>query len=169
MDEIWKDIEGFEGLYQISNLGRVRRTETEKIIKSHFSRGGYLFMRLYKGRKYHNMLIHRMVAKAFIENPYCLPQVNHLDENKANNKAENLEWCSISHNINYGTRNEKISQKLGKSVLQTDLYGNVLNSFHSLHEAQRKTGVDYRNIHKCCKHKIKSVGGYKWRYADERL
>lgn len=112
MVEIWVDITGYEGLYQISNLGRVKSLEKkaglsnrkEKILKQHLDKDGYVKVYLCKNSKVRFLSVHRLIAEAFIPNPNDLPQINHKDENKQNNKIENLEWCSCKYNINYGTR-----------------------------------------------------------------
>lgn len=133
------------GLYQVSNLGRIKslnynNTKSTKIIRSHSIKGGYLQIQLrHKGQK--NYLIHRLVAEAFVENPDNLPEVNHKDENKLNNEASNLEWCTSKYNSNYGTRKvrwqEKMTNhpKLSKSILCIET-GII---FPSLHEAERQT------------------------------
>ncbi len=121
--EIWKDIKGYEGLYQISNYGRVKsipRTKKhsyngiahlkEKILKPIYI-NGYQRVSLCKNSKATYMFVHKLVANAFIKNPNNYPEINHIDENKANNIYNNLEWCTHSYNINYGTRNERVSQK----------------------------------------------------------
>lgn len=115
MTEIWKDIEGYEGLYQISNWGRVKslnynRTGKEGILKPIPTNNGYMIIGLYKNRKPNQYSIHRLVAQAFIPNPDNLPQVNHKDEDKSNNCVWNLEWCTAEYNMNYGTRNERSSE-----------------------------------------------------------
>ena len=119
MEEIWKDISGYEGLYQISNLGNVKslnysRTGKERILKPGTDKDGYLLVTLYKNRNKRPFKIHRLVAKAFIPNPDNKSDVNHKDENKTNNCVDNLEWMTRMENNNFGTRNERIS----KSVLQ---------------------------------------------------
>ena len=123
MQEIWKDIEGYEGYYQVSNLGRVKslerktkqhhnsvRTQPERILKSWIKR--YESVILCKDSKTKKVPIHRLVAKAFLPNENNLPEVNHKDENKLNNCADNLEWCTREYNINYGTAIERKRQKL---------------------------------------------------------
>ena len=115
--EIWKDIEGYEGLYQVSNKGRIkslnyRRTGKERVLSSSPTSSGYLVVCLYKNKKPKPFLIHRLVAEAFIPNSDNLPEVNHKDENKLNNRVENLEWCDREYNINYGNRNEKASESM---------------------------------------------------------
>lgn len=118
-NEIWKDIEGYEGLYQISNMGRVKAYpkmggcifKNEKIIKSHDNGKQYLYVDLYDNNgKRKKDYIHRLVAKAFIPNTNDYPVINHKDENKLNNTYENLEWCTYKYNCNYGSHNEKLSK-----------------------------------------------------------
>ena len=123
-EEIWKDIEGYEGLYQVSNMGRVKSLERtvrcgrgykiipERIRKARKNNYGYLQLNLYKDGKIKSYKIHRLVAQAFLENPDNLPEVNHIDENKQNNYVENLEWCSKSYNMTYNGRAKKVGKKL---------------------------------------------------------
>lgn len=121
MDEIWKDIEGYEGLYQVSNLGNVRslnygRTGEIKLLNQYTNKKGYKHTSLSKNGKVKNHLIHRLVAIAFIPNPNNYKEVNHKDENPSNNNVKNLEWCTREYNNNYGTRNKRASEKMkGKS------------------------------------------------------
>ena len=119
MKEIWKDIEGYEGLYQISNLGRVKsfprkgtHTTKERIIKFAKSNKGYLIAILKNNDVQKAFSVHRLVAKAFIPNPNNLPQVNHKDENKENNNVNNLEWCNNWYNSHYGTRLHRIAKTM---------------------------------------------------------
>ena len=116
MEEIWKDIEGYEGLYQVSNLGRVKsfprkgtHTTKERILKLTKSNKNYVIVILKNNYIQKAKSVHRLVAEAFIPNPNNLPQVNHKDENKLNNKVDNLEWCDNIYNCNYGTRNKRLS------------------------------------------------------------
>lgn len=107
IDEDWKDITGYEGLYQVSNFGRVKRLNTNRILKSAKSKGGYPYIVLSKNGITSNKTIHRLVAKAFIPNPENKPEVNHIDENKTNNKVSNLNWMTRKENVNHGTRTER--------------------------------------------------------------
>ena len=129
MEEIWRDVKGYEGLYQVSNLGRVK--SLERFIKTRKNKNGmngyihkqesiriptkdykgYLRLSLCKEGKLKLFRIHRLVAEAFIPNPNNLPQVNHKDENKENNCISNLEWCTNEYNHNYGTRNKRVAEK----------------------------------------------------------
>lgn len=126
MEEQWKDIKGYEGLYQVSNYGKVKRLEhkecnsiqevrilPERILKQTFNFRGYLKVGLSKDNKTKHVFVHRLVAGAFIDNPNNYPQVNHKDEDKTNNCVDNLEWCTNLYNANYGTRRkQKLSNKL---------------------------------------------------------
>ena len=103
MKEIWKDIIGFEGIYEISNLGRIRRIKTGRILSTRRSDGWYITVTLYKDKKRYGKSLHRLVAETFVPNPYNLPEVNHIDEDKINNRADNLEFCDHKYNVNYGT------------------------------------------------------------------
>lgn len=109
-DEIWKNIVGYNGKYQISNLGRVRHNET--ILKPYPNSCGYLRVGLYKEGKYRKELVHRLVADVFIDNPYNLPVVNHKNEDKEDNRATNLEWATIKENMNYGSLQDRKSRSL---------------------------------------------------------
>lgn len=178
MEEIWKDIEGFEGLYQISNMGRVKSVERmkwsgkcyykapEKILKAGKSSGGYLFVWLCKDGKGKWCVIHRLVAKAFLPNPEELPEVNHIDEDKTNNCVTNLEWCSKKYNINYGTRRRRALEKINKPVISISKISGLIMEYPSAAEAERMTGVYSTHITRCCKGKQKSSGGFYWMYAN---
>ena len=170
--EIWKPIEGYNGLYQVSNMGRVKslgnnKTRKEKILKLHSDKDGYLKVQLHKEGKKKNYLIHRLVAQAFIDNPNNLPQVNHKDEDKTNNCAENLEYCDSSYNTNFGTRNERIVKANSIPILQFTKSGEFVKKWNNAKEVERDLEISSSNIYKCCKGKLKSIGGYEWGYADD--
>ena len=133
--EIWKDIEDYEEYYQISNLGRIRNKKESRILKPSKS-GGYYHISLRYGNK-KEMLIHRLVAKAFIPNPLNLSYVNHKDENKLNNNVENLEWCTAKYNNSYG----KGALARNQRVIQYDLQGNAIKIWESIKEASEELGV----------------------------
>lgn len=185
--EIWKSIAGHYGRYEVSNFGRVKSIErkqadrigrvqtiNEHILKPQKFKGGYMLVHLSTGKSMKWELVHRLVAEAFVPNPEKLPQVNHKDENKENNTAENLEWVTTKDNANYGTRNERISKsktnnpKNSKQVIQLDSYGREIAKFPSTQEAMRKTGVFSTSISACCNGhpKHRTAGGYTWRYAE---
>lgn len=165
--EVWKDIQGYEGLYQVSNLGRVKSLhKAEVILKPGINNRGYYFVMLYKDKKYHHALVHRLVAKAFIPNKENFPQVNHKDENKANNCVNNLEWCTNLYNNLYHDKAIKTGIKEGKPVAQYTLSGKLVKIWQSAHEAER-AGYHARHIGECCSDKIKTHLGYMWRFARE--
>ena len=159
--ETFVKIEGFEN-YEVSNLGKVRNIKSGIMLKPWLTKDGYLRHCLYKHNKRKNLLLHRIIATAFIDNPGKKPQVNHIDENKLNNDLSNLEWCTVRENLIHGTRTKRAAEKCFKKVIQLDLNDNVLNEFESMVQAEQETGVSRRNISSCCNGKRKSAGGYKW-------
>ena len=174
MEEIWKDVVGYGGAYQVSNYGNVRNAKGN-ILKPQPRRHGYLSVWLYGGehlkeRNGKAFSIHRIVADAFLPNPDNLLEVNHIDENKQNNRADNLEWCSHKDNSNHGTRGERIgvANKNGarsKAICQYSLDGKFVARFESLHEADRQTGISYKSIWNALNGRDKTSHGYIWKYA----
>ena len=166
MEEIWKDVVGYEGLYEVSNLGRVRRDG--KILKPTKIKNGYLYVGLHKNGIQKTVRVHRLVASAFIPNPQNLPCVNHKDEDKTNNAVDNLEWCTSQYNANYGTRNERVAEKLSKPILQYDLNGNFIREWPSASKVEEETGISNGNISMCClgRYGFKTAGGFVWRYKN---
>lgn len=179
MGEVWKDIIGYEGIYQISNLGQIRskdryarvcgggrRLVKGKILKPCICSNGYMeaHLRLNGTRKV--FLLHRLVAIHFIENPYDFPEVNHKDENIQNCGADNLEWCTSKYNANYGTRNQRmmLGRKF-KPVLQFDKKGNFVKKWDKMADACRASGADVTSMIRVCKGKQKTCVGYIWKYA----
>ena len=164
--EIWKDMEGYEGLYQVSNLGRVKRLKgkyisTQRILKLRVGTRGYLYVQLCKKgqRKYYT--IHRLVAQAFLPNPENKPQVNHIDEDKTNNIISNLEWVTAKENNHHGTRIERTSHKI-KAI---DIANGEYNIYCSIRDCSRKLGLSQGNICQCLKGKLRQTGGYTFEYA----
>ena len=172
MEEIWKDIEGYEGLYQVSNLGKVRsmnRIDSKGhkrggfIMKQKINKYGYCVIGLCKNGRQIFCLVHRLVGKAFIPNPECLPLINHKDECKANNVWTNLEWCDAQYNLNYGTIKERTANRLNKPVFQIK-NGVIVKRWMSLKEAEEK-GFQHSCISLCCRGILKKHKGFQWEYA----
>lgn len=174
MDEIWKDIEGYGGTFQVSNLGRIKtfnykNTGCENILKPKKHNRGYLQIQLIKGNQNKTYMIHRLVAQAFVPNPSNLLYVNHRDEDKQNNAADNLEWCSSSYNTLYSMklhpeRKRKIS--VDRNINQCDLDGNVLRTWENARTIHVQTGMSDWSIAECCRGKRHTAYGYKWQYAN---
>lgn len=180
MQEIWKDIKEYEGLYQVSNKGNVKslnylHTGEERIRKPSVGGNGYLQVELCKNGKRKKLLIHRLVLMTFapISNMDKL-EVNHKDENSQNNSLDNLEWCDRSYNINYGSRTQRSAQSHSIPVVQIDLSTNkIINVYHSSMEADRQ-GFHHGAIIQCCKNKLNRPGnniykGYKWMYLSDYI
>lgn len=182
--EIWKPVVGYEGLYECSNMGRVKSLDRidcrnhfikGKIISLNKRKGEYLSVSLCKNGKIKTVSVHRIVAQAFIPNPNNLPMINHKDENPSNNCVDNLEWCDAKYNMNWGNINIKRAESLGYGkdnpfsipILQFDKNGNFIKEWASTMDVQRELHIQHSNIIKCCKKKKnnKSAGGYKWGYA----
>ena len=176
MEEIYKDIKDLEGLYQVSNFGNVMslnyyRSGKPKLLKPSKTKNGYLLVTLYKNRKRKSYKVHQLVAEHFIPNTDNLPEINHIDEDKTNNRVDNLEWKSHKGNCNYGTRNERISKantngKRSKKVLQFSLDGEFVREWKSIIEVNKELGYSTGNISSCCLKKIKSAYGYIWRHKE---
>lgn len=185
--EVWKDIKDYEGLYQVSNLGRVRsldhyskhcKSGTQfvkgKILKGGECGFGYRKVFLCKDGIIKSAIVHRLVAEVFIPNLNNLPEVNHINECKWDNTVWNLEWCPVDYNRSYGTRVKRETktkqQKYGKPVCQYTLDGQFVAEYPCLREAERQTGIRRTNITGCCKgidyqgFNIKQAGGYIWKY-----
>lgn len=161
MEELWKDIEGYEGRYQVSNLGRVKRVTTGRILKGCKDIGGYLVVNLSKNGKVKTHKIHRLVAQVFIPKPENKPDVNHIDENKTNNLYSNLEWVTAKENNNHGTRTERTSHK----IKATDIANGEYNIYCSIRDCSRKLGLSQGNICQCLKGGRKQTGGYVFEYV----
>jgi len=160
---MWKDVSGYEGLYEVSNLGRVK--SKRKIISSVDDGKGYPRLHLSKDGKAKSFRVHRLVAEAFIPNPDCFPIVNHKDGNKENNTVENLEWCTQLENVEHAYINGFSTRNVPRPVKSIDMHGNV-QYFTSQCDAARKTGAAQQNISLCCLGKIKSAGGYVWQFTE---
>ena len=191
LGELWADIKGYVGLYQVSNFGRVRRIRRVVTMQNHTEDGtqytanrlyvgmimktrktqfGYVSVQLCKNGKYQKLLVHRLVAQAFIPNPKHLPQVNHKDEDKTNNRLSNLEWCTASYNLNYNdgqkvrleTRNKNKSYHYERMVGQYSLDGTLIKTYKNSTE----TGYCRECIRDCCLGKQQTSHGYIWKYVN---
>lgn len=191
MKEIWKDIPGYEGSYQVSNLGRVRslnynHTGEIKLLKQGTDKKGYKRVSLYKNGKEKKYPVHRLVAITFISNPNNYKEVNHKDEDKSNNNVNNLEWCTREYNINYGTAMKRSSESkkgeknpfygkkgkyhpASKPILMYDKEGNFIRRFESMSATNEYFGKKnaYKNVSACLKGEQKTAYGYIFRYAEE--
>lgn len=165
MIEEWRDIVGYEGLYQVSNLGRVKSLwfNKERIMKPAINSAGYYSLVLHNHGIKTSHLVHRLVAKAFLPNNYNYPIINHIDENKINNITINLEWCDVNYNNNHGSRNHKISIALAKKVIGISLDGKSTIIANSACELD-SMGFDHSSIAKCCRGIRKLHKGFTWRY-----
>lgn len=154
------------GLYKVSNLGRVKSIfRYKKILKLHFDKDGYSYVRLYKNKKSFNKLVHRLVAEAFIPNPKNKPQVNHKDFNRSNNVLTNLEWCTGQENIDFSNNKGRYNGKGIRTIYQYDANGNFIKQWESLTEASKTLNIDLSNICRCCANGKPLAGGYLWKYA----
>ena len=181
VEEIWRtaivDGEPYEK-YQVSNFGQIlslnyNRTGRAELLELFYNRQGYLQVQLSKNGKRKTFRVNRLVAETFLENPDNLPEVNHIDEDKTNNRVDNLEWKSHKDNCNHGTRNERVAktnskvqknnQKKSKKVLQFTLDGVFIREWPSARECGRN-GFDYSNVAACCRGKKPHYKGYIWKY-----
>lgn len=179
MQEIWKDVKGYEGLYQVSNLGRVKNKIRNKCLKPNKTTWGYYGVALYKNGISKRFQVHRLVAIAFIDNLMDKKEVNHKDGNKLNNCVENLEWCTRSENMKHsftmGLEKPPMKNKTGrlnsrsKAVIQMDLENNYLRKFESMGEVARylKNKSADRTVSKCCNGLRKTAYGFIWRFENE--
>lgn len=165
-EEIWKDIKDYEGLYQVSNYGRVKslykktnfNTSKETILSPGIDKRGYLQVVIYKESKPRGRRIHRLVAETFIENPENKRTINHLDENKLNNKSNNLKWATDQENIDYSQ---------SKAVVQIK-DNNVIKIWTSASEAA-KHGFHQGHISICCRNENNSHRGFKWKFLNSSI
>lgn len=180
--EEWKDVTGYEGLYQVSNLGRVKHLKIthknrfgkcakQEHVVGYKGSNGYMYVNLCKGNKEHTVTIHRLVAKAFIPNPKGYDCINHKDESHDNNRVDNLEWCTKKYNNGYGTLSKRKREimlnhpKTSKTVRCID--NNMI--YLSARDAARQLGVHPTNIINCCNGKQKTCKGLCFEYLEKGL
>lgn len=165
MIEEWKDIKGYEELYQVSNLGSVKRVKTGRILKGSEDTKGYLRVTLSKNNTVSHQRVHRLVAQAFISNTDNKPQVNHIDENKTNNMVSNLNWMTAKENLNHGTHNERVSKTQSIPIIATNLKTDESTEFYGTCECARQLGLSQGGITSVLKGKRRQTGGYIFEYA----
>lgn len=181
-EELWKDIKEYEGIYQVSNLGRIKSLKfmKEKILKPKKTSKGYLQVLLYKNGKRKYFRIHRLVAETFVPNPYNKPEVNHIDGDKENNKENNLEWTTIQENRKHaykiGLRGDRESirkmcikngKKACKAICQFDIKGNFIKEWESQTKASMHLNINRTSIGNCLKNRNQTAGGYVWKFKEE--
>ncbi len=184
MREEWKDIEGYEGLYQVSNTGKVKslertvwnsrgfyRTVQERILKPYDNGKDYLRVELFKEGKGKTYLVHQLVSQAFIPNPNNLPIINHKNEIKSDNRVSNLEWCDYSYNNTYNGKakkaGKKVAEKRKKPVISVDKESGLIMFWESTKEASMQLNISTGGICDCLKGRQKSAGGFYWHYASD--
>jgi hypothetical protein len=191
MEEVWKWIDGYINMYQVSNLGRVRSVDRDvycevspnklqhifgKVLKQGLNKKGYPIVYLSKDGKQKTITVHRLVASAFINNPLSLPQVNHKDGCKTNNYVDNLEWCDNSYNQKHAWQNglqPSYEESNGRgrparAVVMLDLNtGEILKTFETLASVKRETGINQFNVRSVCLGLRNHAGGYKWKFLYE--
>lgn len=176
MNEIWKPIVGYESLYEVSSLGRVRslnyhRGNYVRVLNQYLC-AGYYYVGLYSNGKLKRHRVHRLVAEAFIPNPDNLPCVNHRDENKLNNSSLNLEWCDHKYNNNYGTARQRMIDKQtnnklkSKRVLQFTVDGDFICEWPSASEISRALGFSQGNVSACCRGELSQTNGFVFKYVS---
>jgi len=190
MEEIWKDIKGYEDIYQVSNLGNVKRInyfdkQNKDKYKNQEKRlvfinlNGYYRVVLSKCGINKNYFVHRLVAQAFIPNPENKPFINHINGTKTDNKVENLEWCTAKENTQHARNTglfteEMITRKKGKNnwaskkVNQYDLNGKFIRQWECVRDVLRELKIDNTSIYKCCKGIRKTAGGFIWKYEKQK-
>lgn len=165
MNEEWKPVKGLEGLYEVSNIGRVKSLRNGKILIPHFLPNGYARVKLTATTGGRERYIHRLVAEAFCVHPDGCNVVNHIDYDKRNNNSTNLEWTTQLGNVRYSMSNGRMP-KFPNSKRVIGIKDDRETEYGSAHEASQMTGCDSSMIIKCCKGKVRNTHGFEWRYAE---
>lgn len=174
VSDLLKPVPGYPH-YLVSDSGEVYSLRCGRFLKQSISKFGYARCILYGNGKKQTIATHRLVAMAYLDNPNNYPQVNHKNENRLDNRVENLEWCTSSYNINYGNRNATVSRKLiefktktvGRKINQiAPETKEIIRVWDSVRQIERETGIAHSNIYNCCIGKRKTRGGYIWEYAS---
>lgn len=187
-EEIWRDIKGFEGLYQVSNLGRVKSVERltirngrnypikEKLLSLHHDKDGYIVVSLSNLGKSSPYKVHRLVCEAFLPNPENKPCVDHISTIKDDNRVENLRWCTHKENCNNPISHQKLLNTIqpryskdnpnAKAIIQFTTNGEVIRKWNCMDDAAKAFNVHYIGISKCCRGVLKTAYGYVWKYYN---
>lgn len=166
MPVIWKDVQGYEGKYIVSSDGQVYSMITKRMLHPSVCKG-YAVVSLYHGGSVKNCKVHRLVAAAFLPNPDGKPTVNHIDENKLNNRVTNLEWATNDEQNTHGTRLVRAAMTKSRKIEQQSLNGEPIRTCPSMAAVERETGIRRGNIWACCEGRIKSAGGFIWKRSKE--
>ena len=179
MQEEWRQVAGYEGLYTVSNQGKVYsvpRRDSGNVSRGGFllkhqkDRYGYEYVILSKNGVRKHEKVHRLVGAAFCDGYSPEKEINHIDENKSNNAADNLEWVTPGQNVNHGTRNSRVADKQRKLkrriVQQLETDGTLVAEYDNGAIAARETGIQHTHIIACCNGRAKTAGGYRWKYKD---
>lgn len=171
MKEIWKPIKGFEERYEVSNKGRIKslnynNTGEARLLKNSISNTGYYVVMLYRDGKAKRKFVHRLVAETYLPNPNNYPIINHKNENKLDNRVYNLEWCTYSYNLSYGTCIDRRVDKMFKKIAQYKYDGTLVRVWRSAADVNRFFNTNPSEIHKVCKGLREDYYGYIWKYAD---
>lgn len=166
MNEIWKPIKDYEDLYEVSNLGNVRKIKDNYIFHKNKNSRGYIVVTLTKENVEKSHSVHRLVASAFIPNPSNKPQINHISGIKTDNRVNNLEWCTGSENMQHCYKNN-LQKKRFKRVNQYTLDNQFIRKWDSLIQVEKELNINHSKISMVCNGKRKTAGGYIWRYESE--
>lgn len=164
--EIWKDIKDYEGLYQASNLGKIKRITTNRLLKCSSTPRGYLYLSLSKNGVWKNYRVNRLIAQTFIPNPENKPTVNHINGIKTDNMVENLEWNTIGENVRHAIKNGLQIKTKKVRCIETGII------YNSINEASALSNISRSGITMCCRKYIykgnlhKTAGGFHWEFIN---